>query len=67
MMELTINGVTKLIAPSCVSASLLLENLGVNESGTLLEINGDLFKANFSEVPIAHGDSVEIIQFMGGG
>ena len=66
-ITLEINGETREI-PIVVNASGLLRFLGITEDRVALEINHRIIRrAEWDSVPIADGDHVEIVQFVGGG
>ena len=65
-MQMQINGRERDIAANDVAA-LLLE-LGLDASRVAVELNRVIvLQANFSQTPLAAGDSIEIVQFVGGG
>ena len=65
-MQMTINGNTRDIAANDVAA-LLLE-LGLDATRVAIELNRAIvLHANFARTPLAAGDSIEIVQFVGGG
>lgn len=65
-MQLHINGRERDIAASDVAA-LLLE-LGLDPQRVAVELNRAIvLQANFAQTPLAAGDSIEIVQFVGGG
>lgn len=65
-MQMHINGRERDMAASDVAA-LLLE-LGLDASRVAVELNRAIvLQANFTQTPLAAGDSIEIVQFVGGG
>lgn len=65
-MQMQINGRERDIAANDVAA-LLLE-LGLDPQRVAVELNRAIvLQANFSQTPLAAGDSIEIVQFVGGG
>ena len=66
-MILEINGETREV-PYVVNARGLLQFLGITEERVALEINHKIIRrAEWDSVPVADGDHVEIVQFVGGG
>ncbi len=46
----------------------LLDNLNINKEGVAVEVNLKIIKkANYSKYTVNDGDSVEIVNFVGGG
>ena len=65
-MQMHINGRARDVAASDVAA-LLLE-LGLDASRVAVELNRAIvLQANFAQTPLAAGDTIEIVQFVGGG
>ena len=65
-MQMTINGNTRDISAGDVSG--LLQELGLDASRVAVELNRAIvLQANFAQTPLAAGDSIEIVQFVGGG
>ncbi len=65
-MQLQINGRERDVT-ACDVAGLLLE-LGLDASRVAVELNRVIvLSANFTQTPLAAGDSIEIVQFVGGG
>ena len=65
-MQLHINGNTRDVAANDVAA-LLLE-LGLDAQRVAIELNRAIvLQAHFAQTPLAAGDSIEIVQFVGGG
>jgi thiamine biosynthesis protein ThiS len=66
-MELTVNGEPyDLQAPLTVGA--LLAQLGLTPGGVAVEVNEDVVpRGTYETHPLAAGDRVEIVHFVGGG
>lgn len=66
-MEITVNGQKKnYVGPPLVTG--LLESLGVNPRAAVVERNLRIVpRLDLENEPIQHGDSIEIIRFVGGG
>lgn len=65
-MQLQINGRARDVTAGDVAA-LLLE-LGLDAQRVAVELNRAIvLQANFAQTPLAAGDSIEIVQFVGGG
>jgi thiamine biosynthesis protein ThiS len=46
----------------------LLQELGLDASRVAVELNRAIvLQANFAQTPLSAGDSIEIVQFVGGG
>ena len=61
-----INGRERDVAASDITA--LLQELGIDASRVAIELNRAIvLQANFAQTPLAAGDSIEIVQFVGGG
>ena len=66
-ITLEINGETREI-PDVGNARGLLQFLGITEERVALEINHRIIRrAEWDTSPVAGGDHVEIVQFVGGG
>ena len=66
--NLKINGKTRFFKTTISTLKELEIALKINLSHKILEINGIIIdKKNHSSVTLKNGDSIEIIQFMGGG
>ncbi len=64
---LTVNGQTRPLGDASTLAQLL-DALGVNVRRMAVERNGEIVPpAAFATTPVAAGDQIEIIQFVGGG
>lgn len=65
-MQMQINGRERDITANDVAA--LLQELGLDASRVAIELNRVIVQqANFAQTPLAAGDSIEIVQFVGGG
>ncbi|MBN1361313.1 MAG: sulfur carrier protein ThiS [Sedimentisphaerales bacterium] len=70
METLKLNGVERQYASGQMPATLaaLLADLGVDGSAVVAEVDGAIVPAaGFAETPVAAGQSIELIKFMGGG
>jgi thiamine biosynthesis protein ThiS len=66
-MQLTANG-KQLDVPAGSTIHTLLQQLGMDPSRVAVEHNRAIVpRAGFAITPLAHGDRVEIVQFVGGG
>jgi thiamine biosynthesis protein ThiS len=66
-ITLTINGETREV-PVVANASELLQFLEIKEERVALEINRKIIRrTDWDVAPVADGDHVEIVQFVGGG
>jgi thiamine biosynthesis protein ThiS len=66
-MLLTINGQSRTIAQAGTAAELLGE-LELDPRGVVVEINRTVVRrAMLNETPVAEGDVIEIVHFVGGG
>ena len=66
-MEITLNGALRTI-PEQTSASTLLASLGLADKRLALEINREIVpRSTFDARMIQPGDTVEIVQAIGGG
>ncbi len=65
-MKLTINGEDRDAAATTVLA--LLEELGLNPGGTVVELNGGIVDRDaYRETRLAAGDVLELVRLVGGG
>lgn len=65
-MQLTINGEVKDMPPGTVAD--LLDSLGIDAVRVAVELNRDILpKANYGATLLKDGDTLEIVQFVGGG
>lgn len=68
MFELKINGEKKIFSSPINTIEELLKSLKVSSHGRIIELNGEIIdKEKISKTTIKHLDTIEIIQFMGGG
>lgn len=66
-MEITVNGKPRIVADGITVAGLL-DFLEIRPERVAVECNTDIVdKERFAEVTLQGGDTVEIIQFVGGG
>jgi len=66
-ITLEINGETRDV-PAVAGARELLQFLEIKEEHVALEINHKIIRrADWDSTPVADGDHVEIVQFVGGG
>ena len=66
-MELTVNGETRQLAPPLSVAQLVAE-LGMTDRRIALELNGEILpRSEFGQTLLAGGDTLEIVQAIGGG
>lgn len=69
-ITLVINGAaSRYDSGACPESALkLVESLGVDPKKVVLEINGSIIKrADWPDTPMADGDRVELVSFVGGG
>ena len=65
-MQMHINGRERDITANDIAA--LLQELGLDPQRVAVELNRAIvLHANFAQTPLAAGDSIEIVQFVGGG
>ena len=66
-MQLTVNGEPHDL-PEPLSVAALLARLGVTAARVAVEVNEDVVpRGTWESHPLAAGDRVEIVQFVGGG
>ncbi len=66
-MELTVNGETRKL-PQPLSVAQLVAELGMAERRIALELNGEILpRSEFGQTLLAGGDTLEIVQAIGGG
>ncbi|MDX2113116.1 MAG: sulfur carrier protein ThiS [Alphaproteobacteria bacterium] len=66
-MQITLNGKTHLLDNACTVAALV-ESLGINATQVAIEKNQVIVpRARWSAEPLAEGDRVEVVRFIGGG
>ena len=67
VMEVTVNGEPKHVAPGASIASLL-DALNVPQDRVAVELNKSIVrKRDWERTTIAHGSQIEIVEFVGGG
>ena len=65
-MQMQMNGRARDVAANDVAA--LLQELGLDATRVAVELNRAIvLQAHFVQTPLAAGDSIEIVQFVGGG
>lgn len=68
MFQLMINGENQIFSSPIKTIKELLDKLNIAEKGRIIELNNKIIKKeNFSTLTLKNQDSIEIIQFMGGG
>lgn len=70
MKSLTVNGVRRPFAAEAMPGTLaeLLDELGLATTTVVAEVDGAIVPPErFASTPLADGQSIELIQFMGGG
>jgi thiamine biosynthesis protein ThiS len=66
-IEITLNGKLRTL-PTSLTIESLFTTLELDPTHRIVEVNGEIYnKDAFSSVTLKNNDSVEIIQFMGGG
>lgn len=66
-MVIKVNGETQEIQEG-VTVLAMLESLGMNPEGTVVERNAEILgKEAFGKTVLEEGDTIEVIQFVGGG
>ena len=66
-MELTVNGEPKVV-PEGLTVRGLIEHLGLTEGPVAVEKNRQIVpRATHAATPLASGDVLEIVHFVGGG
>lgn len=66
-MELTVNGETRPL-PQPLSVAQLVAELGMADRRIALELNGEILpRSEFEQTMLASGDTLEIVQAIGGG
>lgn len=64
--RVTLNGDERAVAAGTLSA--LLAELGIAEAAVVAELNGNIIPLDrFADTPLADGDCVELVRFVGGG
>ena len=66
-MQLTINGDRRTVEPAA-TVDQLLRRLGLDPRGVVVELNRAIIRrAAVANTPLADGDVLEIVHFVGGG
>ena len=66
-ITLAINGETRSVQ-GVSHVRELIRHLGIGEDGIAVELNGNIIRRrDWEHTPVADGDRVEIVQFVGGG
>lgn len=66
-MTLTVNGETRTVAEGLTLAQLV-EELHLVAGRLACELNGQIVRrADYPTTPLSHGDTLEIVQMIGGG
>lgn len=66
-IEIRVNGDARAV-PAGLSATTLLEHLGLHPRMVVVERNGEILRADaLASTPIAAGDALELVHFVGGG
>jgi sulfur carrier protein len=66
-MEVTVNG-TRRDIPEGMTVRALVEHLGLTEGPVAVEVNRAIVpRAQHTQHPVAAGDVIEIVHFVGGG
>ena len=68
--SILVNGDRREYAESAFPATVLalVESLGINPQMVVAEVNGEIVKRdNFAAHPLASGDKIELVRFVGGG
>lgn len=67
MIQLSVNGESRSIAPGANLAGLL-EDLSLTGKRVAVERNGEIVpRSRYAETPLANGDQLEIVVAVGGG
>jgi thiamine biosynthesis protein ThiS len=67
-MQITLNGIRKELLSSSLTVTDLLKELRVDVSQIAVEKNLEIIpRSRYDKVVIAEGDSVELVEFVGGG
>jgi len=70
MKSLTVNGVEQQFAPDEMPGTVsdLLGRLNVEASVAVVEIDGTIVRPEaFAQTPLTHGQTIELVCFVGGG
>ena len=66
-MTITVNGAIESLTDAC-TLPVFLQSKGLEPKTVVVEINGDIpDKAQWNDIVIKEGDTLEILKFMGGG
>jgi sulfur carrier protein len=66
-MVVTVNGVRQDV-PAGLTVRQLVEHLGLTEGPVAVEVNREVVpRARHAEHPVAPGDEIEVVHFVGGG
>jgi thiamine biosynthesis protein ThiS len=66
-MNITLNGEARTVDPG-TSLQQLLDALEVNCDALVVQRNDDIVaRAQFADTPLADGDTLELVRFVGGG
>jgi thiamine biosynthesis protein ThiS len=66
-LEIVVNGETRRV-PSPATASDLLKHLGLDPRTVVVEVNRKIVRRpQLGDTPLADGDAVELVHFVGGG
>lgn len=67
-MQLIINGDTLTVPTSIGTVGALLEHLEIKNDSAIVERNAEILDKNtYETAPVADGDRLEIVHFVGGG
>jgi thiamine biosynthesis protein ThiS len=66
-LEIVVNGETRRV-PSPATAADLLRHLGLDPRTVVVELNRQIVRRpRLEETALSHGDTVELVHFVGGG
>jgi thiamine biosynthesis protein ThiS len=66
-LEITVNGESRRL-PAPATAADLLRHLGLDPQTVVVELNRQIVRRpRLAETPLADGDAVELVHFVGGG
>jgi thiamine biosynthesis protein ThiS len=67
-MKITLNGATRELPDGPLTVSGLLVAIGLGPAPVLVERNGlAVLRREFEEMPVAEGDTIEIVRMVAGG
>lgn len=67
MLSITVNGAPRTV-PGPISLAGLLEHLGLDPRTVVVERNRAIVRRpNLADTPVAEGDVIELVHFVGGG